>query len=413
MKLNMLTRILLTLTLVALGSSAINAGPNVGEPAPDLGLEQVLQGPAGTEVSWAKLHGKVVVLEFWATWCAPCIAAIPHLNELADHFKGKPVQFIAITDEQSKVVEGFLRKRAMRAWVGLDTDKSMFKAYAVSGIPHTVVVNTNGVIEGITYPMSLKAEHIENLLAGKPAGFPASKPTDAQVKAGSPSPEEKPPLFQVVLRPSDEPSGSMRSGAVGKSEFGIMHEHNVYGTTLAAALPSAFGVSSARLITEAELPKGNFDLLVRLPQKQSDRVKPLLQDALRTSFGLVSRREERESDVFLLKVREAGHKGLQETASTGGMSSSSGPGRISTVKGRMSGLARSLESALKTPVFNETGLQDDYDYDLTWPQKGQESPDPEVVIEALRKQLGLDLVRSRRPVEFVIVEAERALAETK
>src|SRR6185503_11931309 len=108
------------------------AAPQVGKPAPELGLEQVLQAPAGTEASWEKLKGKVVVLEFWATWCAPCIAAIPHLNELADHFKGKPVQFIAITDEQNKVIEAFLKKRAMRAWIGLDTDKSMFKAYSIS-----------------------------------------------------------------------------------------------------------------------------------------------------------------------------------------------------------------------------------------------------------------------------------------
>ena len=413
MKRNSLPQILTSLVIsLLLGLSIGVAAPKVGETAPDLGLEHVLQAPAATEASWEKLRGKVVVLEFWATWCAPCIAAIPHLNELADHFKGKPVQFIAITDEQSKVVEGFLKKRAMRAWVGLDTNKSMFKAYSVSGIPHTVVVNTNGVIDGITYPMSLKAEHIENLLAGKPSGIVAPKPADAQVKADSPPPEEKPPLFQVILRPSDQPS-SMRSGPAGKSEFGIMHEYQVYGTTLASALPSAFGVSSARLITDAELPKGNFDILVRLPQKQADRIKPLLQDAFRTSFGLVSRREERESDVFLLKVKEPGHKGLQETASTGGMSSSSGPGRISAVKGSMSGLARSLESVLKTPVFNETGLEDDYDYELTWPKKGQETPDPDVVIEALRKQLGLDLVRAKRPVEFVIVEAERTVADTK
>jgi len=101
--------------LVAFGFASAGAAPRAGEAAPELGLEQVLQAPSGTEASWEKLGGKVVVLEFWATWCAPCIAAIPHLNELADHFKGKPVQFIAITDEKADVVEGFLKKRAMRA----------------------------------------------------------------------------------------------------------------------------------------------------------------------------------------------------------------------------------------------------------------------------------------------------------
>ena len=364
MRRNALAHVLISLGVTLTGAIA---APRAGETAPELGLEQVLQAPAGTEVTWEKLRGKVVVLEFWATWCAPCIAAIPHLNELADHFKGKPVQFIAITDEQSKLIETFLKKRPMRAWIGLDTDKSMFKAYSVGGIPHTVVVNTNGVIEGITYPMSLKVEHIENLLAGKPAGIPTPKLSDKQLTAGS-LPEGKPPVFQVIVRPSEETSSGMSSGAVGKGEFGVMHEYKVSGTTLGSALPATFGVTTARLIVKAELPKGNFDFLVRLPQKESDRVKPLLQDALRTSFGLVSRREQRESDVFLLKVKEPGHNGLQETASTGGMSASSGPGRITAVNGKMSGLAHSLESLLKTPVLNDTKLESGYDYEVTWTQ---------------------------------------------
>ena len=400
------------LTFVAFIVMTAGAAPQVGQPAPELGLEQVLQAPGATTASWGQLRGKVVVLEFWATWCAPCIAAIPHLNELADKFKGRPVQFIAITDEKAEVIQSFVKKRAMRAWIGLDTDKSMFKAYGVGGIPHTVVVHTNGVIEGITYPMSLKAEHIENLLDGKPAGLPAPKASDATVKAEKPPSDEKPALYKVILRPSTEASSRMSSGPAGKGEFGVMYEYNTYGTSLASLLPSAFSVSSARLITEATLPDGKFDFLVRLPQKQSDRLKTLMQDALRASFGLAGRREQRQTDVFLLKVKEAGHKGLQETASTGGMSSSSGRGSINAINGKVSGLARSLESVLKTPVFNETDLSGHYDYEVKWKQD-EEVADLDAVNEALRKQLGLELARSKGSVEFVIVETEQTVAENK
>src|SRR5215470_13148870 len=128
-------------TPLALAAFALLAGavigaethePQVGEAAPPLGLETMLQAPVGFQPSWASLRGNVVVLEFWATWCGPCIAAIPHLNEVADHFKGKPIQFIAITDEDEKVVGPFLRKKPIHAWVGLDTDKSMLDAYGVT-----------------------------------------------------------------------------------------------------------------------------------------------------------------------------------------------------------------------------------------------------------------------------------------
>lgn len=64
--------------------------PLPGETAPPLNLEKLLQTPADAVVSWEALRGKAVVLEFWATWCGPCIEAIPHLNELADEFKEHP-----------------------------------------------------------------------------------------------------------------------------------------------------------------------------------------------------------------------------------------------------------------------------------------------------------------------------------
>jgi thiol-disulfide isomerase/thioredoxin len=115
--------------------------PKAGDPPPPLKLKTLLQAPEGTKASWGALKGKVVVLEFWAAWCGPCVGAIPHLNELAGQFKDRPVQFIAITDEDEKVIAPFLKKKPIHAWIGLDTDKSMFKDYGITSIPHTVVVD--------------------------------------------------------------------------------------------------------------------------------------------------------------------------------------------------------------------------------------------------------------------------------
>ena len=104
-------------------------GPQVGEPAPAIELEGLLHAPEGApapnELGWDDLKGNVVVLEFWATWCGPCIAAIPHLNALTEEFKGKPVRFISVTDEDETKVRKFLEKRTMSSWIGLDTDRSL------------------------------------------------------------------------------------------------------------------------------------------------------------------------------------------------------------------------------------------------------------------------------------------------
>ena len=98
----------------------------IGQPAPEITLESLLQAPGHAKATREALLGKVVVLEFWGTYCAPCIAALAHLNRLVGEFEKEPVQFIAITHENREVVERFLSRREIVGWVGLDTDESVF-----------------------------------------------------------------------------------------------------------------------------------------------------------------------------------------------------------------------------------------------------------------------------------------------
>src|ERR1700744_6269930 len=79
----------LCLVVFSLQASS-NGGPKIGDAPPLLGATDLLQAPPGATFDATSLRGTVVVLEFWATWCGPCVAAIPHLNELADQFKDKP-----------------------------------------------------------------------------------------------------------------------------------------------------------------------------------------------------------------------------------------------------------------------------------------------------------------------------------
>ena len=85
-----------SLAAVRFGSAA---AVEAGKPAPSLNLTQILQAAAGGSASWDAFRGKATVLEFWATWCGPCVEAIPHWNKLVERFQDRPIRFLSITDE--------------------------------------------------------------------------------------------------------------------------------------------------------------------------------------------------------------------------------------------------------------------------------------------------------------------------
>src|SRR6266404_4540676 len=100
-------------TLATAPPAIMGSGLQIGEPAPPLRLAEILQVPEDADAAWEKLRGKVVVLDFWATWCGPCVASLPHWNDLALQFRDKPVVFIAISDENKDVVATFLKRRTI------------------------------------------------------------------------------------------------------------------------------------------------------------------------------------------------------------------------------------------------------------------------------------------------------------
>ena len=134
-------------------------------------MERLLNAPDGASAEWAHLKGKVVGVEFWATWCAPCIASIPHLNELAEQYRDEDVVFISLTDEPLATVESFLKRKPIKGWVALDTDRGAGDAYGVTGIPRTFLIGRTGKILGETDPSELKAEHIGRAAAASRSGW--------------------------------------------------------------------------------------------------------------------------------------------------------------------------------------------------------------------------------------------------
>ncbi len=123
-----------------------------GKAAPDFALKTL----DGKDVKLSDQKGKVVLLDFWATWCPPCIKALPHLQatsankELTD--RGLVVWGVNAAEANAKV-EAFLKKNNYTFSVPMDAKQAAMKAYGIEGIPTQVVVGKDGkvVYVGVGY----------------------------------------------------------------------------------------------------------------------------------------------------------------------------------------------------------------------------------------------------------------------
>ncbi len=143
----------------------------IGQEAPGFAGQTL----GGDEISLEGLRGKVVVLDFWATWCAPCVAVLPQVQQVATRFAGRNVVVIGINQDRAgneEKVRDFLAARSLNFRQILDFEGELGGAYRVSAIPCTVIIDPKGVIQDIdlgghqNLEESL-SERIETVLRGE------------------------------------------------------------------------------------------------------------------------------------------------------------------------------------------------------------------------------------------------------
>ncbi|MCC7529362.1 MAG: DUF2092 domain-containing protein [Candidatus Melainabacteria bacterium] len=151
--------------------------PLVNKPAPAFDLDTV----DGAKFNLASQKGKVVVLDFWATWCGPCTMALPIITEVTSSLKDKNVVFLAVNiQETPEQIKQFLDKKNLKVSVGLDTEGKVAELYQVRGIPQTVIVGKDGNVAEVHIGFSpdLKesfTKELNDILAGTKSTREAGK----------------------------------------------------------------------------------------------------------------------------------------------------------------------------------------------------------------------------------------------
>lgn len=389
-------------------------GPEVGQIAPTLKLPTWLQAPPEAALGWPT--GKVVVLEFWSTHCGPCVAAIPHMNELADKFKDKPVQFIAVTDDSESVIKRFLEKTPIHAWLGLGAEGGFGEdtPYKVYGIPHTVIIDAHGRIAAITDSFRpLDPAMIQSCLDGQPL---VSIPDGGQIPGMVPGQYNAGirPLFQVMIQPAptnstSRPSGNDRLNEIverGLETWTPDRALTLKHVSLSRAIEVAYDVDWLRIVAETKLPREKYDFYITVPpvnehHKQQEVFEAVFAQAVEATLGLTVKRETRDVDVLVLKTNAKSLEALSKSIDPDGKYFA-GWNEAAATNQPLSVLREELETASAMPVYDETSLSNHYDFDIKWNQKDYTHPNIPGIIEAV-KGLGLDLELTKKSLEVIVV----------
>ncbi|GIK58800.1 MAG: redoxin domain-containing protein [Chloroflexi bacterium] len=146
------------------GILTLAEAPIVGHPAPNFTLPNTL----GQEVTLHDLAGQPVVLNFWATWCAPCRVEMPAFQQASVQYNGRATIIGINQGEAAKNVTGFGAEYGITYPLLLDTDQQISRLYEVRGLPTTLFIDANGIVRevviGAITPAVLQ-NRVERLLA--------------------------------------------------------------------------------------------------------------------------------------------------------------------------------------------------------------------------------------------------------
>lgn len=160
---------------------------------------------------------------------------------------------------------------------------------------------------------------------------------------------------------------------------------------------------SKKIIFANGQPPGKYDFVSTVPQGSSEALKR----ELKKKFNLVGRREMRDMDVLVLKVGNPNALRLKRSTGQPGNISGSGDGGHGNLKCEnqpLATVAAVLEQIFNVPVEDQTGLDDQYNFELTWNETGEQDPNHDNLKRALLNQLGLALVPGRESTEMLVME---------
>lgn len=248
-KLGLLT---VAIFLFCFGIVVPGCSQGVNSPAPEVTAAKWINTDS---FKLADNKDKIVIVEFWATWCPPCRKSIPHLKTLNETYKDQGVIIVSLTDEPAETINEFNKKAGMD-WV-IGAGSSSGRDYGVSGIPAAFIV-VDGKIVWNGHPMGGLDEELKKQVEARAAKAPAPAPApdtaapatevpSASVAPAAPASVEAPVAVETPAEPAEptavetpaEPAAPVEAPAASEVPAAPAVEAPVSGDSPATTAPAA------------------------------------------------------------------------------------------------------------------------------------------------------------------------------
>ena len=131
----------------ALGDNGQLIAPEIGALAPSFEAPSLVD-----RIDFRQLRGTPVILNFWATWCEPCVTEMPYLQSVYEQYRERSLRLIAVNlGETYPVVDSWVKRNGLYFDIAFDTDGAIATAYRLRGQPSTFVIAPDGRIANIFY----------------------------------------------------------------------------------------------------------------------------------------------------------------------------------------------------------------------------------------------------------------------
>lgn len=389
-----------TITLfLLLISPCVLAQPKMGDLVPNLHFGPILNAPTKT-ATLNQFKDKLVLIEFWATWCGPCLEAMPHLNELQQRHAHQ-LQVITVTDETPERIGRFLTKRPSKLWFAIDSTRALTKTFPHHIIPHTILIDPDGRLIAQTNPGAITSKVIDSLWRQQPVHLPEKVDNSLTL----------PEILKAYFDAADTVKSRFIIQAQIKGAPGVQMTHandpifkNRRITCLNLPLTTLYRIAYGDFPYKRTIDKtGSTDkspvYCVDLIVASKDQLMPSLQQELASRFDMQTKIEPQVKEVNVLRITDREKFTQIPRNKSGKRTYSASRGAIDQQATTMADFAEYLESYSpgKLIVVDETQNRELLDIKFSY------QPEDPKSLPAVLSEMGLSLTTERRTIDMLVL----------